>query len=82
MLFFWGGLDKHIGQEQIRPLVEACHRNGKPFVNVEVSNADHGFFNEARPATYDSAAAELGWKLTLSFLDLHILRPERRTRVR
>jgi carboxymethylenebutenolidase len=82
MLFFWGGLDKHIGPDQIRPLTEACHRDGKPFVNVEISNADHGFFNEARPASYNAAAAELGWKLTLSFLDLHILHPERRTRVR
>jgi carboxymethylenebutenolidase len=81
VLFFWGGLDKHIGQDQIRPLIDACHREGKSFVNVEISNADHGFFCDARP-TYNPAAAELGWKLTLSFLDLHIQRPERRTRVR
>jgi carboxymethylenebutenolidase len=81
MLFFWGGLDKHNGQDQIRPLIDACNRNGRPFVNVEISNADHGFFNDAGPA-YNFAAAQLGWKLTLSFLDLHILHPERRTRVR
>jgi carboxymethylenebutenolidase len=81
MLYFWGGLDKHIGQEQIRSLVDACHRDGKAFVNVEISNADHGFFCDARPS-YNAAAAELGWKLTLSFLNLNIINPERRTRVR
>lgn len=81
MLFFWGGLDKHIGQDQIRPLMEACNRQGKAFVNVEISNADHGFFCDARPS-YNLEAAELGWKLTLSFLDLHIIAPEKRTRVR
>jgi carboxymethylenebutenolidase len=81
MLFFWGGLDKHIGQDQIRPLMDTCNQIGKAFVNVEVSNADHGFFCDARPS-YNAEAAELGWKLTLSFLDLHIIVPEKRTRVR
>jgi carboxymethylenebutenolidase len=81
MLFFWGGLDKHIGQDQIRPLIDSCHRDGKAFVNVEISNADHGFFCDARPS-YNVEAAELGWKLTLSFLDLHIIAPEKRTSVR
>ncbi|MGA8038272.1 MAG: dienelactone hydrolase family protein [Candidatus Acidiferrales bacterium] len=81
MLFFWGGLDKHIGKDQIRSVIDACDRDGKAFVNVEVSNADHGFFCDARPS-YNPAAAELGWKLSLSFLNLHIMNPERRTRLR
>jgi carboxymethylenebutenolidase len=81
MLFFWGGFDKHNGPESIRQLADACHHHGRTFVNVEISNADHGFFNDLRPA-YNAAAAELGWKLTLSFLDLQILHPERPTRVR
>lgn len=81
MLFFWGGLDKHIGQDQIRPLMDTCNRIGKAFVNVEISNADHGFFCDARPS-YNREAAELAWKLTLSFLDLHVVVPEKRTRVR
>jgi carboxymethylenebutenolidase len=61
--------------------MDTCNRIGKAFVNVEVSNADHGFFCDARPS-YNAEAAELGWKLTLSFLDLHIIVPEKRTRVR
>jgi carboxymethylenebutenolidase len=81
MLFFWGGLDKHIGHDQIHSITEACHQHGKAFVNVEISNADHGFFCDARPS-YNAEAAELGWKLTLSFFDLHIIAPEKRTRVR
>ena len=81
MLFFWGALDKHIGREQIRSIAEACDTHNKTFVNVEISNADHAFFNDVRP-NYNAEAAALGWKLTLSFLDLHILAPEKRTRVR
>ncbi len=81
LLFFWGGLDKHIGPDQIRPLIDACHHQGKSYVNLVIADADHGFFCDARPS-YNEAAAALGWNLTLSFLDLQIQRPERRTRVR
>jgi carboxymethylenebutenolidase len=36
-------------------------------VNVEISNADHAFFCDARPS-YSPAAALLAWPLTLAFL--------------
>ena len=42
-------------------------RAAKNFVNVEISNADHAFFCDAR-ASYSSAAALLAWPLTLAFL--------------
>lgn len=67
VLFFWGGRDKHIPQDQVRAVSDALRAAGKNFVNVEISNADHGFFCDAR-ASYSPAAALLAWPLTLAFL--------------
>lgn len=71
MLFFWGGLDKHIPQEQIRTLMDELKRVGKAHINVEISDADHGFFCDAR-ASYNPVAAALAWTLSLKFLDVHV----------
>jgi carboxymethylenebutenolidase len=70
ILFFWGGRDKHITVDQIRALTDALRANGKNFVNVEISDADHGFFCDAR-STYNPAAAAEAWPLTLAFLKTH-----------
>jgi carboxymethylenebutenolidase len=67
MLFFWGGRDRHITPEHTRAVADALRTAGKNFVNVEISNADHGFFCDAR-ASYSPAAALLAWPLTLAFL--------------
>jgi len=67
LLFFWGGRDKHIPLEHVRAVTDALRAAGKNFVNVEISNADHAFFCDAR-ASYSPAAALLAWPLTLAFL--------------
>ena len=64
MLFFWGGLDSHIPQEQIRAVIDAMRQAKKTFVNVEFSDADHGFFCDAR-ASYKETAAKQAWDLSL-----------------
>ena len=71
ILLFWGGLDKHIGPELRRSVEDALTAAGKPYVNVTVSYADHGFFCDAR-ASYNPVAAGLAWKLTLQFLDTYV----------
>src|SRR5580700_159065 len=81
ILFFWGGLDKHIGAEQIRAVVDECKRAGKTYVNVEISNADHGFFCDARPS-YNPEAATLSWDLVATYLRLHLGATDERTRLR
>jgi carboxymethylenebutenolidase len=81
MLFFWGGKDKHIGADQIRAIVDECKRVGKPYVNVEFSDADHGFFCDARPS-FHPEAAQLATGICEAFLHFHIHKPELRTRVR
>jgi len=78
MLFFWGGLDKHIPQDQIRSVIDAVKAAGKPYINVEISDADHGFFCDARPS-YNPVAAKEAWSLVVSFLEAHVKRSEGRT---
>lgn len=67
LLLFWGGRDRHITPEHVKSTTDALRAAGKNFVNVEISNADHGFFCDARPS-YSPAAAALAWPLTLAFL--------------
>lgn len=67
MLFFWGGLDKHIDAPQRRAVVDALTDVARPFLNVEISDADHGFFCDER-ASYHARAASMAWDLTLAFL--------------
>ena len=70
MLFCWGGLDKHITPEHSRAVTDGMRAAGKPFVNVEFSDADHGFFCDAR-ASFSPVAAAEAWPLTLAFLATH-----------
>ena len=78
MLFFWGGLDKHIPQDQIRSVIDAVKAAGKPYINVEISDADHGFFCDARPS-HNPVAAKEAWSLVTSFLEAHVKKSEERT---
>jgi carboxymethylenebutenolidase len=78
MLFFWGGLDKHIPQDQIRSVIDAVKAAGEPYINVEISDADHGFFCDARPS-YNPVAAKEAWSLVASFLEAHVKKSEERT---
>jgi carboxymethylenebutenolidase len=70
VLLFWGGLDKHIGADQVRAVTEALRAAGKNYINVEISDADHGFFCDQR-ASYNPAAAAHAWALTVAFLDTY-----------
>jgi len=70
MLMFWGGRDKHITPDKVRAVTDVLRAAGKSFVNVEISDADHGFFCDAR-ASYNPAAAAQAWPLTLAFLRTH-----------
>ncbi len=67
MLFFWGELDKHIPPEQRAAVTSSLKKNGKPYTNVEFSNADHGFFCDQRPS-YQPHASQQAWALLLEFL--------------
>lgn len=66
-LFFWGGLDKHIPQEQIDTVINAVKAANKSYSNVVISYADHGFNNDEKPA-YNKQAASEAWAMTVAFL--------------
>jgi carboxymethylenebutenolidase len=70
MMFFWGGLDQHIGPDQVQIVNNALREAKKPHINVEFSFADHGFFCDER-ASYNAEAAAEAWSLTLAFLNQH-----------
>ncbi|MDE3056366.1 MAG: dienelactone hydrolase family protein [Bacteroidota bacterium] len=42
----------------------------KPYTNIELSEAAHGFFNDAR-STYHKESAEQAWRVVLHFLKTH-----------
>jgi carboxymethylenebutenolidase len=65
-LFFWGGKDQHIPKEQIETIKTELTNAGKNFINVEISDADHGFFCDER-TSFNADAATLAWGLTLEF---------------
>ncbi len=67
MLFFWGGKDQHIPPAQRRAVVDALSAAGKPYINVEFSEADHGFHCDERPS-YHARSARLAWGMTLEFV--------------
>ena len=67
VLLFWGGRDQHVTTEHSRATADALTAAGKSFVNVTFSDADHGFFCDAR-ASYNPVAAAQAWPLTLAFL--------------
>jgi len=73
VLLFWGGRDKHIGPDQTQAVTKALRDAGKNYTNVEISDADHGFFCDARPS-YNPVAASHAWALVLAFLDSYALR--------
>ena len=67
LLLLWGGLDHHITPDLRRAVTGALDAAKKTYVNVEFSNADHGFFCDER-ASYQPQAAKQAWSLILEFL--------------
>jgi carboxymethylenebutenolidase len=70
MLFFWGGLDHHVPETERQAVAKRVSGASKPFVDVTFSDADHGFFNDAR-SSYHPAAAAQAWTLTHAFFDTY-----------
>jgi carboxymethylenebutenolidase len=81
VLLFWGGRDQHITPEQRSAVVDALKAARKSYVNVEFSDADHGFFCDARPS-YNPVAAAQAWPLTLAFLNTYTAAREHRASAR
>jgi carboxymethylenebutenolidase len=70
-LYFWGGLDAHIGPDAVQAVTTTLNEAKKDYVNVVFSTADHGFFCDAR-ASYNAVAARQAWALTQEFFNIHL----------
>lgn len=68
LLFFWGGLDKHIDSDQIQHLNSALKEAGKRYTCVEISDAEHGFFTDDK-SSYNPRASREAWSLVLQFIE-------------
>ena len=69
---FFGDADASIPVDQVEALREAATAASVPTEVVRYPDADHGFHCDARPATYDEAAAKDGWDRTLEFFGTHL----------
>ena len=73
MLFFWGGLDKHIPITDVRAIEDALKKAGKKAETVVYENADHGFFcDDPSRGKYNAQASEDAWKKTKAFFETHL----------
>jgi carboxymethylenebutenolidase len=67
-LFFWGGKDTHIQQENIDRIINAVRSAGKDYISTVISYADHGFNCDER-SSYHPLAAKEAWATTLQFFE-------------
>lgn len=67
-VFFWGGRDAGIPPEKRHAVADAARNAGKRFVDVEFSDAEHGFFNLELERGNPRAARE-SWALGRAFLE-------------
>ena len=71
MLFIWAGKDSYIPRTAQIMTTDKLRELGKPYVNVEFSEQNHGFFCDAR-SDYHAGAARQAWALTVAFLATHL----------
>jgi carboxymethylenebutenolidase len=68
VLIVWGGRDKHIDLPRRRSVADALREAGKPFIEIEFSEAGHGFFRDVSAPPYHPDAAREAFSLLTAFL--------------
>jgi len=71
MLLLWGELDHHIPAEMRNQVTSTMREAKKEYIDIVFSNADHGFFCDARQS-YNAGAAKLSWDIVQSFLNARL----------
>ena len=71
-LGLYGDQDAGIPVEQVEALRAAASLAPAPTKVERFAGAGHAFFNDAREASYDKAAAEAAWPLVLSWLRMNL----------
>lgn len=72
ILLIYGENDKGVPADTGRQLHEKLLAMGKRAEMVVYPNADHAFFNDARPQVYNAEAAKDAWTRTLAFFRKHL----------
>jgi carboxymethylenebutenolidase len=71
MILFWGERDQHIPAEHRNQVMASMREAKKEYIDVVYSNADHGFFCDARQS-YEPNSAKLSWDIVQSFLNARL----------
>lgn len=64
--------DNFVTVASVREIEFKLNALGKPNTIYIYSGADHGFFNDTRPAVYNPQAAQQSWQRTLNFFRQHL----------
>lgn len=72
LLLLFGALDRMNPLDQVARIEESLREYGKDHQVKVYPEAGHGFFCDARPDSYNAAAAADAWGLTLAFLGEHL----------
>ena len=67
-IFISGTRDQWINTEKVAALEDITERHELPITSVKY-DADHAFFNDARPEVYDETAARDAWALVVGFFN-------------
>jgi carboxymethylenebutenolidase len=71
MVLFWGERDHHIPAEHRNQVITSMREAKKEYIDILFSNADHGFFCDARQS-YEPNSAKLSWDVVQSFLNARL----------
>ncbi|TGK06694.1 dienelactone hydrolase family protein [Leptospira semungkisensis] len=71
LLLVWAGKDKGSKPDQIRTVSDSLRAADKNFTELVFSEAEHGFFCDARGA-YHKSSADQAWAMTLAFLKEYV----------
>ena len=71
VLFFWGDQDR--GSAAAPTITEKLRASGTPSDGKIYPGAQHAFFNEEKPNSYNQAAAQDSWKLMLDWFRKYLV---------
>jgi carboxymethylenebutenolidase len=72
VLGLYAGKDGFVTPALVRELEQKLKDLGKQIEVVMYNDADHAFFNDARPEVYNAEAATDAWQRTIEFLRKHL----------
>lgn len=72
VLYHYGGKDDWVTQQEVDRLKSGLTQYGKDGQIYIYPESQHGFFNDARPESYNDIDAKQAWQRTIQFLEGHL----------